>query len=142
MEPEKESPFKRDEPVGSSWKWLLLALLCSAAWLIYNTWRRWQQTDSFETFLWLVPLVLLDLTLFGLLFHAVLKTGACRKQRNFEVMAAAVTAQRPFWMLLTVAAAGGAIFCGTILLRAQPMNDYIKRWLEQNARPAEPNSRP
>jgi hypothetical protein len=141
MEPESESPFKKDEPVGTSWKWLLLALLCAAAWLTYNSWRRYHATDSFETFLWLVPLFLLDATIFGLLCRAVIKTGICRQQRNFEVMAAAVNAQRPFWMLLTVAAAGGTIYWAAMLLQAQPMNDYIKRWLEQNVQPTAPNSR-
>lgn len=135
MEPTSESPFKRDEPVSGSWKWLLLASTGGAAWLVFSAWRRYERMASFEDFLFEFMFFALEVILFGLLVRAMWFTGACRAQRNFEIMAAAVRAQRPFWMLLTVAAAAASIYAAAGVIQSQPMNDYIKRWNEQHAVP-------
>ncbi len=130
---ESESPFKRDEPVSRSRKWMLLALISLvivAADKAHGYWRQpaFGLSDLWPALAWLAACG----SLLWYLWRAVVLTGHCRSRRSFDHMAAAVRAQRPFWMILTVAAGFGSIYLVVLALRLQDQINFVNEWLKQN----------
>jgi hypothetical protein len=146
MQPSTESPFKRDEPVGRSAKWMWLAAVSATVWTASTAWDMLRLFELTMDTLWRVVGVALRVALVILLFRATHASSRCRKHRSFDVMAAAVRSQRPFWALLAVAGAAGSMALVVNTLRAVDFNRAIqtgierqeerqeafKRWIEAN----------
>ena len=134
--PENESPFKRDEPVSRSRKWMLLAFLCLVLSLANQVAGYVRQPVFTLDDLWRS---LLAVTLYGMLlvflWRAARMSGHCRKHRSFDMMATAVRAQRPFWIMLTVTGAIGSIYLVVLSMQMQDSVAFVQRWLKDN-RPA------
>jgi hypothetical protein len=133
---ETESPFKRDEPVSRSRKWMLLALaglvICVAD-RVRDYWRqpRFGLDDLWPALVWLAAYG----SLLWYLWRSVVLTGHCRSRRSFDLMASAVRGQRPFWMILTVAAGLGSLYLVVLAMRIQDQTAMVNKWLKEN-RPA------
>jgi hypothetical protein len=144
-----ESPFKTDEPVSTSRKWIIIAGIWLSLVLPVNAWFAWLQLDvSFES----IPYSMLSLCrVVGVVAHAMLIVFAfraaravrrCREHRNFDVMAGAVRAQRPFWILLGSYAtlAMLTMVLSTLMMRNQTI--VIKNWIERAMREARSRPQP
>ena len=146
-----ESPFKTDEPVSTSRKWIVIAGIWLALALPVNAWFAWLQLDvTFAS----IPYSMLSLwKVLGVVAHAILMVFAfraaraarrCREQRNFDVMASAVRAQRPFWILLGSYATLAILTMGLTGLTMRNQNIAIKNWIERAMKQArnQPQSNP
>src|SRR6187455_2509523 len=96
-----ESPFKTDEPVSTSRKWIIFASVWLSLALPVHARMMWLQLDvTFESIpystlsIWKLLGVGAHAMLIVLAFRTIKAARRCREQRNFEVMAAAVRAQR------------------------------------------------
>ena len=87
MPPPAESPFKRDEPVASSAKWIRLAALGAALWTAVFAVRTVSlleaDTDAALDTLWRLAVVGSLGTMAGLLFRAGRAAAQCREHRSF-----------------------------------------------------------
>ena len=119
---ESDSPFKRDEPVSRSRKWMLLLFanmilglaVFVATWILDpGSLTRWLESAAAQSympfgevtgFLSMMYAVFTSLAfslgLLFLLWRAARQTKECRNKRNFDTMAAAVRSQRVFWGVL------------------------------------------
>lgn len=136
MDAPAESPFKKDEPVSGSRFWILLAAISAVVWLGFSLWYWGRRAENEQDFLVLATAVLLEGWLVVLLFRSFRAAALCRQQRSFEIMAAAVRAQRLVWMILAIFAAAGSVSFTVFALRLRPFNDYLRMGLHD--RPAPP----
>jgi hypothetical protein len=114
MEPTSESPLRRDEPVYSSRKWLLIAVISAFAWLGFTLYTKapkiFELDDWGEELLWLASEIAVQIFLIGLLMHALRAVWRSGERRSFDLMAVAVKAQRPFILCFALLAATGTVF--------------------------------
>jgi len=142
MPPPSESPFKRDEPVGRSSKWMWLAGIAAAVWTATCAFDMFREFEVEMETLWRIVGVGLRLALVILLFRALRAASRCRQRRSFDLMAVAVRSQRPFWALLCVAGAAGCVALTVHTFRMVDINraltseiaqrEAFRRWAEQN----------
>lgn len=136
-----ESPFKTDEPVSTSRKWIIIAGIWLSLALPVNAWLAWLQLDvSFASVphstysLWKVLGVVAHTMLIVFAFGAARAARRCREKRNFDVMASAVRAQRPFWILLGSYATLATLTMVLSGITLHNQNIVIKNWIERAMR--------
>ena len=128
--PATESPFKKDEPVSGSRFWIYLSGICAVVWLGLAVWHWGRRIGNELDFLMLATAMGLLGTLAVFLFQAAHAAGQCRRQRSFEVMAAAVRPQRRAWAVLAIMGAAGAVCLTVWALQHRPINNYIRTRLQ------------
>lgn len=121
--PAYESPFKKNEPVTGSLKWMLLTALALAGWIYLVTAAYVEQFDVSDLVYLLANVGLLVATGY-FLCRAIWKAGSCRGHRSFERMAHAVRAQRPWWMIFIVVA---GVTSGLFIVRALQWRATVER---------------
>jgi hypothetical protein len=141
MPPPAESPFKRDEPVSRSAKWMWLAVLPAVAWTLWNAWGTILRFDLDMATFWRLLETGLSGTLTAFLIRAARAAWRCRQHRNFDVMGAAVRLQRPFWALLSVATALGSLTLTVGSIRKVDHNRALQRFISENPETLKPRSR-
>ena len=109
-----ESPFKADEPVSTSRKWIILAAIGLVLSLSGSGYAAVTKFDLEYDTVWRTLRVVIEAGLVVILVRAALAAGRCRKHRSFDMMATALRAQRPFWVLLTVFGAPGPLGMGAV----------------------------
>jgi hypothetical protein len=143
-----ESPFKHDEPVGTSCKWIAV----TTGWLAYalylhllSQYNHMQQLDfSFQSIpysvisLWKLVSICVHILLVGMGVVAVRAAWQCRRYRSFDVMGRALRAQRRFWMCF---GAYGAVLIPAMILSSLNLDHFnlgIRNYIEgsQPVRPA------
>jgi hypothetical protein len=136
MSDNTESPFRRDEPVSSSAKWLLISGICTAFTLL---------AAAVMAFLTIPPP---DGVIHGCGYAAgayyVLRhtlkgwqsSRLCREQRSFDVLASALRHQQRCWLLL-------ALLCGVMAVGVlffafvtRHQNTGLRYYLEKQENPA------
>jgi hypothetical protein len=137
MPPPADSPFKRDEPVARSAMWIWLAFAGAVVWTTTSAFNMFRALEAdidaaLQTLLQLA-LTGLEAVLAGLLFRSARTASACRRRRNFDVMAQALKAQRPFWTILTVTLAIGAFRLVFAAVEVRDTNGTMRRWLDRHA---------
>lgn len=135
MDAPAESPFKKDEPVSSSRFWILLAAICTLVWLGFTLWFWGPRIADEADFLVLAVAAVLEGWLAVILCRSVRAASLCRQQRNFEIMAAAVRAQRLAWMILAIFAAAGSVSFTVFALHLRPLNDHLRTSIRENSAP-------
>ena len=125
-----ESPFKADEPVSTSRKWIILAAIGLVLSLSGSGYAAVTKFDLEYDTVWRTLRVVIEAGLAVILVRAALAAGRCRKHRSFDMMATALRAQRPFWVLLTVFAALGSLGLGINALLTRDQNQVMKNWLQ------------
>jgi hypothetical protein len=108
---ETESPFKRDEPVSRSRKWMLLLLGCLAlvvgmtlvGWILHPPSLGDLDITGFVTVLQgFITVVVCLVVMFKYLWRVAREAKQCREKRSFDMMAATVRTQRRIWMVLAL----------------------------------------
>jgi len=134
---EPESPFKRDEPVSRSRKWMVLAGIGLAINLVIQGegFARRGQYALMEVGQAAVTLGCQGFLLFYL-WRALRTAGHCRTHRSFDMMAAAVRLQRSFWIMFTVLAGLMAILTVVAGMQLQDRRRFIQDWIQENRPPA------
>lgn len=135
MEPPAESPFKKDEPVSGSRFWILLTAVSAVVWLGFSLWFWGPRIADEVDFLMLAIAVLLEVWLVVILCRSGRAASLCRQQRNFEIMAAAVRAQRMVWMILAIFAAAGSVSFIVFALHLRPLNDHLRTSIREKPAP-------
>lgn len=152
MESGSESPFRRDEPVFSSRKWLLIAFISAFAWLIFTVYVKGRQMTESEDWgmdlFWLVLQLAAQITVVGFLFHALRSVWRSGERRSFELIGIAVKSQRGFFVGITILIATGSVFFAMWAHEYRGLNTGLKQraqayriWRENARRaPAPPPS--
>jgi len=122
--PARESPFKRDEPVTGSLKWMLLTALALGGWIYLVTAGYVEQFDVSDLIFLLANVGLRAATGY-FLFRVIWRTWTCRRHRSFECMAHAVRAQRPWWIIFLVTA---GVTSGLFIVRALQWRAPLERF--------------
>jgi hypothetical protein len=108
---ENESPFKKDEPVSGSRKWMLLLLMWCALVVggvvigccFYPPSLGELDISGFVTVLQgFITAVVFVAVMLRSLWRLARDAKACRQKRSFDMMAFVVRGQRRFWMVLAV----------------------------------------
>ena len=143
-----ESPFKRDEPVSTSRKWIICTGIGLSLALPLNALMAWTGLDvTFDSIpvsllsLWHVAGVGIHLMLIVFVFRSARAARRCREQRSFDVMAAALRAQRPFWFLLGSYATIATLTLFYSGLMLHNYNIVIKNYLERQRAEARQRAR-
>src|SRR5688572_11115412 len=114
MEPNSEPPPKRDDPVFSSRKWILIAFVSACAWLGFTLYVKaqaiYQSPDWGMDLLWQAIELAAQITLIVLLFNALRSAWRCGVRRSFDLMAIAVKAQCPLILAFGLLAATGTVW--------------------------------
>jgi len=137
MSSTEESPFRRDEPVSTSCTWIWLALGGSMSFAVLTLMHRAFHLRSASDLPSLVTAVAIQGGMVWLLFQAAAGTSHCRHSRSFETMAAALLAQRRFWIGLTFFAGlslFGLLFLSTAI---RDGNEDLRRRLRYRAPPTQ-----
>jgi hypothetical protein len=138
MPPPADSPFKKDEPVARSAKWMWLAFVSVVIWTLWFTWNMLAQLDLNMLTLWRLINVSLQVALVIVLGRIARAASRCRTHRSFDVMAAAVRAQRPFWALMAVTVLFGSLTLAVQLFSAVDRNRAMRWWIGRMPAPAAP----
>jgi uncharacterized membrane-anchored protein len=144
---DSESPFKKDEPVSRSRKWMLLLLICitlNLAQTLYGWIMKPPSLGDLDVLEFVTLLhsalagLLLLLVMFYYLWRAAREAKQCQEKRNFDMMASAVRSQQRFWMLLAVVGAFNVIWMVAMSMAMQPrvklVRGYVKQAREDAAR--------
>lgn len=108
-----------------------------------SVYRSFRLAAFFEDWIYLLASIVTQGAAVVLLFRAARTASHCRERRNFDFMASAVKAQRPFWMLLALIAAVVSVLLSIIALNVRHHNTGLKQSIEeflakQKRKPAPP----
>jgi hypothetical protein len=133
---EEESPFRRDEPVSGSAKWLWMGVAGGVVYVLAGLGARVSEPGWRTRVVAIGGFVILHGFLIWLLAWAAGFASRCRHQRSFEGMATALLAQSRFWIAITVLGILNLFLVLWMALSLHRNNDEARRFLEMKWEPA------